>query len=84
MFARSFFAPRLVATAVALGGLMVGDVAAWAAGKQVVYGYVTAGPDTWYKKDVDDSPTLPSALGRRSSSSIPTITPRRRSRTSTR
>lgn len=53
MFARSFFAPRLLATAVALGGLMVGDVAAWAAGKQLVYGYVTPGPDTWYKKDVD-------------------------------
>lgn len=28
-------------------------VAAQSSGKQLVYGYVTPGPDTWYKKDVD-------------------------------
>ncbi len=28
-------------------------ISAGAAGKQLVYGYVTPGPDTWYKRDVD-------------------------------
>ncbi len=36
--------------ALALG---VGNAKAFAAGKQLVYGYVTPGPDTWYKRDVD-------------------------------
>ena len=38
--------------AIALG---IGDstLLAAPAGKQLVYGYVTPGPDTWYKRDVD-------------------------------
>ncbi len=47
---------RLVHTLVAAGtalGLLSAPGAASAAGKQLVYGYVTPGPDTWYKKDVD-------------------------------
>lgn len=42
----------LVATAMAVGLLTV-PATTFAAGKQLVYGYVTPGPDTWYKKDVD-------------------------------
>ena len=34
-------------------GLVSTPTPAVAAGKQLVYGYVTPGPDTWYKKDVD-------------------------------
>jgi len=45
----------LVSSSLALA-LAAGAAApprAAAAGKQLVYGYVTPGPDTWYKKDVD-------------------------------
>ena len=42
----------LAFAAIVLG---VGNAKAFAAaaGKQLVYGYVTPGPDTWYKRDVD-------------------------------
>ena len=39
----------ILAAAMALGAL----VPEAAQAKQLVYGYVTPGPDTWYKKDVD-------------------------------
>ncbi len=42
----------MIAAALAAGVLST-PTAATAAGKQLVYGYVTPGPDTWYKKDVD-------------------------------
>jgi len=42
---------------IAVPGIAVGlgstKLLAAAAGKQLVYGYVTPGPDTWYKRDVD-------------------------------
>jgi len=41
-----------LAAAMALG-MVSTPATASAAGKQLVYGYVTPGPDTWYKKDVD-------------------------------
>jgi ribose transport system substrate-binding protein len=44
----------LIATGgVALSLVFGSAVPAAAASKQKVYGYVTPGPDTWYKKDVD-------------------------------
>lgn len=46
---RSLFA---ILAALMLVGMLV-PVAAQSSGKQYVYGYVTPGPDTWYKKDVD-------------------------------
>ncbi|MGO8693906.1 MAG: sugar ABC transporter substrate-binding protein [Rectinemataceae bacterium] len=36
-----------------LVGGFVPTAAAQSSGKQLVYGYVTPGPDTWYKRDVD-------------------------------
>jgi ribose transport system substrate-binding protein len=42
----------VLAVAVA-AGFVSAPAGASAAGKQLVYGYVTPGPDTWYKKDVD-------------------------------
>ena len=48
---RSWLATLALALSVATG-LAVPKVSV-AAGKQLVYGYVTPGPDTWYKKDVD-------------------------------
>jgi ribose transport system substrate-binding protein len=48
---------RRIVTATLAAAMAAGFVsaptAAVAAGKQLVYGYVTPGPDTWYKKDVD-------------------------------
>ena len=41
-----------LAAAMAAGLVSIPSVTS-AAGKQLVYGYVTPGPDTWYKKDVD-------------------------------
>ncbi len=40
-----------LAALMVLGGIL--PAAAQSSGKQYVYGYVTPGPDTWYKKDVD-------------------------------
>jgi ribose transport system substrate-binding protein len=37
----------------ALAAILMLPSAGFAAGKQLVYGYVTPGPDTWYKKDVE-------------------------------
>jgi len=48
---RSWLATLALALSAATG-LAVPKVSV-AAGKQLVYGYVTPGPDTWYKKDVD-------------------------------
>jgi ribose transport system substrate-binding protein len=42
----------MIAAAMAIG-LLSAPAPAAAAGKKLVYGYVTPGPDTWYKKDVD-------------------------------
>jgi len=55
MTQKGFVAPKLLAMALALIAFVIGDMAALAAtaGKQLVYGYVTPGPDTWYKRDVD-------------------------------
>lgn len=41
----------LLVALMVLGGIM--PATAQSSGKQLVYGYVTPGPDTWYKKDVD-------------------------------
>jgi ribose transport system substrate-binding protein len=43
----------LISGALAVFTLVGGGTPAAAAPKQMVYGYVTPGPDTWYKKDVD-------------------------------
>jgi len=48
---RSWIVSSALALAVATG--VASPPVAAAAGKQLVYGYVTPGPDTWYKKDVD-------------------------------
>ncbi len=40
-----------LAAFMVLGGIL--PAAAQSSSKQYVYGYVTPGPDTWYKKDVD-------------------------------
>jgi ribose transport system substrate-binding protein len=50
-----FIAPQVSRRgfAAAVAALALGGRAALAAGKQLVYGYVTPGPDTWYKRDVD-------------------------------
>jgi ribose transport system substrate-binding protein len=48
---RSWLATLTLALILATG--LVAPATPLAAGKQLVYGYVTPGPDTWYKKDVD-------------------------------
>ena len=50
-----FIAPQVSRRgfAAAVAALALGGRAAFAAGRQLVYGYVTPGPDTWYKRDVD-------------------------------
>ncbi len=40
-----------IAALMVVGGIV--PATAQSSGKQYVYGYVTPGPDTWYKKDVD-------------------------------
>ena len=38
---------------VLLAVIFLGSIPLWA--KDLVYGYVTPGPDTWYRKDVEVS-----------------------------
>jgi len=55
MARRLLIGPKVLAIVIAVFALVVGDMVLFAApaGKQLVYGYVTPGPDTWYKRDVD-------------------------------
>ena len=55
MTRRWLIALKVLPIAFAVIAIAIGDMTLFAAsgGKQLVYGYVTPGPDTWYKRDVD-------------------------------